>query len=198
MRAIISISRSTLSVLILSLAIGQPAAAEALTYVDYMVRETPTDPESNVVYIMSLGMVEEEVQSEGILWRIAEFIIVEPGEGQESDTVWIEEDPYVDTVDGLWFVEHADTAKPEAEEFHSPPLMFGTAKADDPNDDDMEYDFSGVECAAPPGEPAMYDGRVSSLTFELTLEGRAQPEAAGDDDPAEVDPPETDPPYEQE
>ena len=176
-------------------AVSRPTFAGDPIYVDYSVRADPGDEESDVLYVFSLGLSEVNVDSEGIDWKVVELVIVEVNNSGGHDKYWSEDDPLVGTTNGLWWVEHADTSKPIAEEFHSPPLIIGTAITHDVNDGDMDYDFVGEEYVTPPGELTPHDGRVTSLTHTITETGQSQNASEGDDEPMEVDEPDAEAPY---
>lgn len=177
--------------------VASPTFADDPIYVDYSVREDPSDEESDVLYVFSLGLSEVNVDCDGIWWKVEELVIVEVNNSGGHDKYWSEDDPLVGTSNGLWWVEHANTSKPIAEELHSPPLIIGTAVAHDTNDEDMDYDVEGEEYVTPPGELTPYDGRVTSLTHTIAETGQSQSASEGDEDPAEVDPPEDLPAYER-
>ena len=168
------------------------AASASMLYVDYLIREVPEDPNSNVIYIISLGIEAEQTEGDWVGWLIGEVAIVRPGSVGQTEAYWIEDSPYVPTSDGLWWVEHVDISHPLAEEFDNTPKLAGIAVANDPYDDDMEYDMVGKTFS---GEFPRYDERVSAQTLTLTFVGEEEPEEEGDDEPVEVDDPWGEAPY---
>ena len=168
-----------------ALVTGVASTASADTrYVDYLIREDPSDSESGVIYIISLGIEEAETDGDWIGWQINEVAIVRLDSLGEVDAYWIEYAPYVPTSDGMWWVEHEDTENPKAKEFDDTPLLVGLALANDPNDDDMRYDFIGATYT---GQGPQYGGSVSGMAYVLAPEGQEEPELEGDDEPGEID-----------
>ena len=90
------------------------AASASMLYVDYLIREVPEDPNSNVIYIISLGIKAEQTDGDWVGWLIGEVAIVRPGSVGQTEAYWIEDSPYVPTSDGLWWVEHADPNHPRS------------------------------------------------------------------------------------
>lgn len=191
-------SRILLAFLVTSSLLFEQALAVNPIHVNYSIRATPSDSQSDVRYVISLSLEAAEVTNDAINWSVQEFVIIKRGMGQADDQVWGEYLPLLGTADGLWWVNHADPSNPKAEEFHSTPLMIGTAFAYDPTDDDIDYDFQGIECAPPSGEPVPYEGRASSLTYSLTLTEQTVPLQEGEEEPVEVDPPDDEPSYAQD
>jgi hypothetical protein len=177
-----------------ALVTGVASTASADTrYVDYLIREDPSDPESDVIYIFSLGIEEAETDGDWIGWQIDEVAIVRLDSLGEVDAYWTESAPYVPTSDGLWWVQHEDTENPKGKEFDVTPWLVGTALADDPNDDDMRYDFIGATYT---GQGPQYGGSVSGMAYVLAPEGEEEPEAEGHDEAAQVEDPDWGPVYE--
>lgn len=146
--------------------------------VEYRVHETPTNPESAVVFAVRLELRAVDSDANGVGWEITTAKFRQP------DTTWTEDSPYIDSPDGLWWVDHADPNAPEESEFVLPPLLVGTATADDPLDDDLDYDLEGVEYSPPPGEPP-YEN-TGALDYSFTLAHEEDPLEEGDDEPVEV------------
>ncbi len=146
------------TIALLSLAVLVPAAGYAAAYgftadvpvsvdVEYWVHETPTDPESDVTFKIKLSLTEGAVDGDSIGWEIDSIEFRDPG---NPDTVWVDSSPSVPSADGLWWIDHADADEPQTEEFAEPPHLDGTGDAQDPNDDDLDYDFEGFTYTPPP------------------------------------------------
>ena len=162
--------------------------------VEYWIHETPTDPNSDITFKIRMWLASEEVDGDQVGWDVTTIEVRQMGDNGGPDTVWTDTTPTVPTPDGLWWVEHADPDNPEAGEFVMPPGLTGTADADDPNDDDLVYDFEGVTYTPPqdPSEPP-YD-TTGALDYGFTLNGDEDPLASGEDKPVELPPVENDPP----
>jgi len=98
----------------------------------------------------------------------------------EVDVVWRKYAPVLATTDGLWWVEHADPANPQVSDFKLPPWLFGTAVPDDPEEDDLIYDFVGTETVPTDGNSSS-----SAMSFQFTRSGASEPVAEGEDVPVE-------------
>lgn len=162
---------------------GSPlwAAMPADRVVKYFVRETPTDPESDVIFVFALKIRTSERDGDSIGWSITEVRLKEPG---SPARLWIDDSPTTPTASGLWWIDHADADVPDDSEFAVTPTMQGTADAQDPNDDDMDYDLQGATYSPP---PSLYSGCVSSQTFEFTFVQESRPYIDGTDEPVAID-----------
>ena len=79
--------------------------------------------------------------------------VVEAADNIEQRLWWEDEDPEVDTTDGLWWVEHADPDNPVPSDFVETAPVAGTAIAADPEDPDLDFDVAGVPYTEPPEGP---------------------------------------------
>lgn len=162
-------------------AVGSPAARAlpADRTILYQIHETPTNPESPVVFKIELEIsaVMADPEEDTIGWEVTEavFTIVDTG----GDIVWSIAEPDVDTPDGLWWVEHADVTKPVQSEFVLAPPLAGTADPDDPQDDDLLYDFVGAEFQ---GTPPYQTTGAMYYTFAMAADPE---EPVEDGDPRE-------------
>jgi hypothetical protein len=156
--------------------------------VQYYIHETPTDPSSPITLKVSLWLQEEQVEGNSAAWRVVMVELRQPRSAGGPDRVWLAEEPYVDTPDGLWWVEHEDPSDPKHYEFVLPPNVIGTAKAEDPNDPDVQYDIAGVPYSEPllPDTPP-YETTVA-LNYVLILLGDPLPLQEGEEEPAELPP----------
>ena len=157
------------------------AAMPANRVVTFFVRETPTDPASAVIFEFGLKISARERDGDSIGWSITEVRLKEPG---SPVRLWIDDSPATTTSSGLWWIDHAEGDVPEDSEFDVTPNMTGTATAQDPNDDDMDYDLLGATCSPP---PSLFGGDVSSQTFDFTFVGESIPYIDGTDEPTGID-----------
>ena len=152
--------------------------------VECNIRERPTDPDSTIVFVVRLELSADSQNGSQIGWEITstEFrqkAVLEPG-----DKVWGKNSPTVGTPDGLWWVTHGDPDEPKLDEFVLPPSMNGTAAAEEPSDEDLDYTIQGIAYSPPPGGPPF--DVTGSLSYSFTIQGESEPEAEGDDEPVEV------------
>lgn len=158
-------------------------------WAEYTVYETPSDPQSDVVFIVRLHLVaDQQITGQGtegsVGWDVTGIDFTQPG--TPSDTLWTEASPSVDTPDGLWWVGHADLGNPDAAEFALPPSLVGTATADDPADEDLDYDLVG-EVYTPPAAPEEPPHEITgSLTFDSYLATSQAEVEEGDDEPIRI------------
>jgi hypothetical protein len=162
---------------------GSSSIAQASSHIAYQIHEVPDDPNSPIVFTVTLKI--EEVDREGDLvgWEVLEARF----ERTENTTrVWMKTVPFVATSDGLWWIEHADPNNPTIGEFVLPPEMSGTAPALGSVDPDLDFLFSGV--AWDPevlGSPYAVTG---GLSYSFTLVGESEPLEEGENGPVEVEP----------
>lgn len=157
------------------------AAIPANRVVKYYVRETPTDPDSDVIFVFALKISPRERDGDSIGWSITEVRLKEPG---SPVRLWIDDRPTTPTADGLWWIDHQDGDLPIDSEFAVTPTMQGTAQAQDRNDDDMDYTLEG-DTYSP--LPSLFGGDVSSQTFDFTFVGENTPYIDGTDEPTAID-----------
>ena len=173
-----------------TLALIPVAAANAVPNeqtISFEIYETPTDPDSDVVFAVELSLEFDnyfefgEGPNGSVGWEItnAKFILPDSG----GDIVWNEAYPDV----AIWWVSHADVHNPAIAEFVEPPLVSGTATPVDQNEDDLDYDFEGEVYSppAPPGEPPHEVTGSLTYTFQRALE--PEPIEEADDEPVDVD-----------
>ncbi len=158
--------------------------------VRYNVRETPGDPSSAVIWTIDLALQEKQVDGNDVGWLIDSITISQLNATGQVENTWTELTPTVNSPDGLWWVEHADPQDPKRTEFAQPPLVEGTAIAQDPPDADLDYYLEGVPYEPPPEPPFEV---TAALDYTFTLVGSSEPEGDGDDEPVEL-PPLDDPP----
>ncbi len=131
----------TLSVLLLS---ASPALA---TPADRVVNFTrfvdPESPATGARYIFSLEITCVDNDGDWNGWQVTQIWIARM-DGEVVEAKWGEGDPEVDTLDGLWWIEHADAEEPETAEFTSPPRIAGVATPNNPANELMDYVLEGV------------------------------------------------------
>lgn len=150
--------------------------------VRYLIRETPSDPESAVTFEFRLNLSARSWIGHTVQWSIDE-VVIERVQGAAGS--WSKVNP----TTTAWPITHADIAHPTAAEFASVPLLSGTADAADPADPDLRFSLAGQEYASP---PPMYSGRVSQMDYTFTLADEEEPEEEEEDEPVEVDGPSSD------
>ena len=157
------------------------AAMPANRVVRFFVRETPTDVESDLIFASALKISASERDGESVGWSISEIRLKEYS---SPVRIWIDDSPTTPSPSGLWWIDHVDGDVPEDSEFDVTPSMTGTAAAQDPNDDDMDYDLLGATYSPP---PSLFGGSVSSQTFDFTFDGESTPYIDGTDEPTAID-----------
>ena len=150
----------------------------------YSIYDNPTQRPNNVVFTIRLDLTAVDSDADAVGWEITSVEFRQPGSRPTMDTVWVEASPTVDSADGLWWVEHSDTALPVLEEFTLPPKLVGLAIAEDPLGKNLDYDFVGV-AYVPPQEGAPFD-ITAALTYVLTEEEEDEPVKQGKDEPVDV------------
>ena len=134
-------------VLMASVAVADVPAAFNLTY---QIHDDPNDPNSPIAYTIALDLASSSYTATEIGWDITHVQFIE--HDPNGDMVWEEDDPNVPTVDGLWWVEHADINDPQPNEFVGLPALTGLASTQDPNQTGLDYDLEGAGSASPSGQ----------------------------------------------
>ena len=150
--------------------------------IEYAIHQIPTDADSEVIFVVTLYLTAQDQQGDAVGWSITRVDINQPG-AKSTGVTWTEYDPYVDTVDGLWWVEHVDVANPALAEFLVPPLIEGLGQPDDTAREDLSYAFNGDVYLAPPGGAPYENTAAASYSFDEGLTRLA----AGEEEPAESD-----------
>lgn len=150
----------------------------------YLIRTEPTDPESAVVRTIVLELTAREVRRDYVGWHVQSMTVTKLNSAGQTVAVWAKALPDVPSLDGLWWVQHADTQQPELPEFAMPPTLKGTATSQTTGVDDLDYALSGVPYVPPPSGPP-YDGRVAALDYQFIIVGEPEPDE-GDDEPVEL------------
>ena len=127
--------------------------------VTYSFRETPSDPQSDVLIRMELYFSAQSQSGDDITWRIISARFREPTSSGEN--VWTEDSPSPSS----WIVTHADPDIPTAIDFTDPPAMTGTATAESLTNDDLDYDLTPGTCDATC--QSMYGGQVIAAIYRF-------------------------------
>jgi hypothetical protein len=173
------------NIVTLTMAQGASATMPSGQEVVYRIHETPTDPQSAVVFTVAVKLVAEEIDGAAVGWRVATATF-----NQKSPVrTWVKMNPVLDTPDGLWWITHADPMAPLLTEFLAPPLMYGTADAQDTSYADLDFEYAGASYVSPPppGEPP-YGENTAAAIYWFQLVGITEPEEDSDEDePVETD-----------
>jgi len=119
-----------------------PASAQlpADQVIQWKFRQDPSDPNSAVEFHAVVTLTAWEVDANAVGWSVAKVEFLQPV-GSEIKS-WIEENPPLETPDGLWWVTHDDPLSPDLGEFLDTPLLKGRAFAEDPGDVDLLYELA--------------------------------------------------------
>lgn len=147
---------------------------------------TEGDPTSYIDFTVTMGLMKEELDGDNIGWDVISVTIREWDASGNVLHTWYKTNPFVDTPDGLWWIEHANPASPVNSEFLVLPWIAGTAPSMNPTEASLEFDFEGAIYMAPPEEAPFED--TVSLTTLLQEEGDPQPAPKKDesDEPVEA------------
>lgn len=162
--------------------LGTNDMAVEANHVTYKMRVTPTDPSSAITFVVNLALESVGADGAWVGWKITSAEFRRPGNAGGPDTVWVAAFPFVDSSDGLWWIEHADPSAPKLSEFLMPPWLFGTASAQDPSDPELDYSFKGVPYVPPPEGRPFATTAALSHEFILQAGGTTDPPPPPDDD----------------
>ena len=166
--------------IVVGLLVGPAFGLPADRVVHYAIRVDPTNPNSRVQYVLAPTISAREQDGDWVGWEVANYSITEKAL-LGSDTVWAVDLPFVDTTDGLWWVEHADPNAPVRSDFAVPAAVIDTAVASDPGSPNLYFDVVGVPYTPPAG------GGPFEVTGALDFAFWSVPQAA--DPPLPPDPP---------
>jgi len=153
--------------------------------INYYIRETPTQPSSDILYIVRFELSADSQIGNTISWEMLSTTIIEVGTGNPGDKIWIDDAPAPATSNGFWNVTHDTPSEPLATEFDALPPLAGTAWAEDLNDEDLEYDFENGDCDSTCKQ--LFSGVVAAITYVLQPAEGYGSNADGTDEPVEVD-----------
>lgn len=162
----------------------EPPATRIVTYNHLQTLETPS---SETTWAVDVELLKSQSSGNEIGWTVVSLTVVELDAAGVVLRAWLDETVMLSTPDGLWWTQHADPLSPDLSDFSLPPLMVGTAAAQDPGYADLDYSVEGVPYQLQPQDPVYDDW--AALDYAFTLVGSSQSEATGDDLVAEVNPP---------
>ncbi len=182
-----SFARKGWSTLVVLLGASWSAWAQlpADTNVTYLIHESAADPNSPVLLRVTLSLQAQDQDGSSIGWAVTGMSFVQPGVEGAADRTWSETAPTLPTVDGLWWVEHADPNAPQTSEFSSPPALAGRAAAAVTTEADLDYELAGTGGTAVTSEPGII---TVSLNHKFMQVGEAIPLAEGTAEPVELEP----------
>ena len=171
---------------VLSLAAGTARAdLPADRVMEYYIRETPENPQSDVILVVSLELYAVDQDGDEVAWKVESMTLTKPASGGGHEMVWVVASPEPDTADGYWWIEHDDPANPVDTEFNWPPAFDGTATATSQGDPDMVYEFGGDYCDSQCQQ--LFNGQVGAADYFFILSGEEEPEGEGEDEPVELE-----------
>jgi hypothetical protein len=165
------------------LVMGNASLATQERLATYRIHEVPDDPQSDVVFVVTLTVKETARDGDYIGWEITEARLEQPG---DPSAAWIGEFPAVWSPDGLWWIEHADPDNPTEAEFTEPPWVGGVATALEPAGQDLNFAIEGVSYVPPSGGAP--HPTTGALDYNFTLVEAPTPLKEGEDEPVEIDP----------
>jgi len=180
-----SFGKKVVSVCALLFFVQSASALPPDRHVYMAIHQNPDNPTSPVQYYFTLNITAVSQDGNDIGWAVTSFSITEKVT-LGNDIVWSLDDPFVDTVDGLWWVTHADPDNPVRSEFILPVHIADTALAEDPSNADLDFDVAGDTYTAPP-EGAPYEV-TAALDFSLRLSttpAQDPPDDSGNDEPVD-------------
>ena len=156
------------SVLTLLLAFCGAADARPPDYtIGFNLHKTIGDPGSPIDFTITMGLMKDTVDGNDIGWFV-NVVTIRKVDGQGNVlTTWSKNQPFVDTEDELWWIEHADPNAPTNSEFLVPPLISGTAPSPNPGVASLEFEFEGaIYVATPEGAPFSDTALLTTLLQE--------------------------------
>ena len=136
--------------------------------IGFNLHKTVGDPTSPIDFTVTMGLMIEAQDGDSIGWDVVVVTIREWNENGDLLNTWSKFNPFVETTDGLWWIEHANPAAPVNSEFLIPPRIADTAGHVNPTEAALEFEFEGTIYVAPP-EGAPFED-TSSLTIWLRAE----------------------------
>lgn len=171
-----------------AICLGQATAAAAPLPADqaieYNIRDIPTDPESDVVFTVTIELTAVDVVDNSVAWKVTSAKLYEAPSVVKQSAGWTDGTPSVEVLNGLWWVDHADPLDPQLDEFAIPPHIHGTADSNDPSHKDLDYTFEGATYTPPPGGPPF--NPTGALTYNFTLVNEEEPIEEAEDEPVEI------------
>ena len=163
--------------------VPHPAAAEAPddVTVEYYIREIPQNAGSAIVFTVRLDLTAIDSDGDWVGWAISRAVFTEVGTPPSSDRTWEDTSAAFSTLDGLWWVDHEDMFTPRLSELLIPPLLSGTATADDNSYEDLDYKLEGNSPGARQGPYAP----TAFLDYLFAEKGKQDPIEEEEDEPVE-------------
>ena len=178
--------------ILVGLLVGPAFGLPAERVAHYVIRLDPTNPGSRVQYVLSSTISAQEQDGDWIGWEVQSYKITEKAV-LGSDTVWAADFPFVDTSDGLWWVEHADPDNPIPSEFALPAGIVGAAVSNDPGVPALYFSVVGAPYSPPAGGSPVEATGALTFSFSRTPDPNDPPDDSGDDEPVDLPDP-ADPP----
>ena len=152
--------------------------------VTYNVRENPTDEQSPIIFTAELEIMADDADGDIVSWFVKRVVVTEidNSESPPLTRVWTEDEPYVDTPDGLWTIEHDDVENITTEDFDEVPYIAGKAWPDDPRDPELDYDFEGAALTG----SGPFSASFTVVTLYVILSEATEPLVDIDNEPAEM------------
>jgi hypothetical protein len=133
--------KATIWLVAAAIAVGSTSTALASQSISYKIHETPEDPNSAVVFVVTLTVDEADRDGDKVGWEVLEAYIEQAG---TPASAWVKNAPLVWTTDGLWWITHADPDNPVVEEFASPPAITGTAEVHSQGTESLVFQLEGT------------------------------------------------------
>ncbi len=153
----------------------------------YTIHETPSNPSSDVEFIVKVHLeVYSVIENKGddggtVFWNVEMIDLIEVVNGSNNRT-WRELAPDVDTTTGRWPTLHADLGHILDSEFDEPPLISGLAPAYGHTGDDLDYEFeAGTAGGSPPYTTTTW------ASWDFIEDGASQALSTGVDDPLDTE-----------
>lgn len=146
----------------------------------------PNDPQSSVSLVVTLLMTSVSVDGNSVGWGIdAAFFArpIENGGWKQWQSGPIEVN---DSIDGLWWVTHADISAPAESEFTVLPALAGWGEPEAPGDAELLFVIEASESGVQADPNAPYSLQTAYGRYYFT---DGDLEVDGDEDPVEVDEP---------
>ena len=141
--------------------------------IQYIIREAPEDPESDPVFLVELTVVAANTNGLSVGWEAVDVVLMELDSNGVATSEWIDTLPEFDVSNGVWWVEHGNPESPELKDFARPPAMAGTADAESPAEEDLDYAIEGQFCDASCQQ--LFGGYVGALDYEFIRAGEQAP-----------------------
>ena len=152
----------------------------------FNLRETEGDPTSAIDFTLTLALMNAEQDGDSIGWDVVSVTIREWNANGTVENTWYKTNPFVDTADELWWIEHDNSLALLTSEFLLPPRIADTAPSMNPTEPSLEFDFEGAEYVEPQ-EGAPFED-TASLTTLLQEPDAPAPKKKRREEPVETDP----------